>query len=473
MNFAFPKLPSVDSGRLTTLLQTGASLADRALLGVATFLTGVLIGRTGPAEFGAYTMAMYIVFLGIALQESLISAPYTVLYRDRAAGEQRRYLGSVVIHLAVLGALCSAAVLVAAVAYRMLGRAEHLAPLTTLAFVLPCVLTREFARRIEYADLTPRRAILMSGGVASLQLTLAAALFFSKRLNATTALGVVGAASLIGSIAWLATNLRRMQFDAADAVRAWGDNLKIGRWIFATQMSELVRMQAVVWTLGALLSQWDVGVYSAAFAVAAFSSPVLIALSNILLPQIVERHESGGIERTHRFVRQSTAWIGVGLGVNLLALTALSKWLVAWIYGGEYGGTGHPLVVLAAAQLLLGVNLPEARALMALQRTDRMFWSQVTGLAATVILAPPLALRFGIIGAAYASFFGALAKTWTTHVWYEREVVEQRRRSTQSVAAPPPPHFGGATPADRIVDLATQSDRMHLAGIGHGEEDAS
>src|SRR5215208_6719718 len=86
--------------------RTGAAIAERALLGAATLLVTVLLGRwSGPSELGLFLIFFPLLFVAIALQESLITAPYTVYSADHDDPARRRtYLGSVLNHTVILSA---------------------------------------------------------------------------------------------------------------------------------------------------------------------------------------------------------------------------------------------------------------------------------------------------------------------------------------------------------------------------------
>ena len=443
------------AGRRKTIEQTVAAIADRVLLGAATFLTGVLVGRSGtPEEFGAYTLGMTVVFFAIAVQESLLAAPYTVHSRDYAASAQRRYLGSVFSHLLILSGGLAIVLLTAAAALYGDSSSDASTLLLTLGLAIPAVLIREFARRIDYADLRPRNAVLLSGGVSAFQLALTAILFATDRLHAASAIAVTGVASLAGAIAWLASYRKRMEFDAADVRPAFAKNLVIGRWIFATQMSEMARIQALPWLLAAIIDTAAAGLYAACYAISSLASPVLIAVSNIVVPQIVHQEQEGGVRAVDRFVAQTTAWLTATLAAYSLAMCAMSTFIVQWIYGSGYSNTAHTLIVLSVAQVLLACNLPSARALMVFKRADLAFWSQLASLAPTAILGAILIPGFGPVGAAYALLTGAAVKVATTYWPYRTEV--QRRLTIEAT--------GGGETAAVLESSATRVGAMRTAG---------
>lgn len=428
-----PKLAARLPIRRKTLEQAGAAIADRALLGLAAFFTGVILGRAGSkAEFGAYMLGMTVVYLAVALQESLISAPYTVNCRDESIG-QKQFLGGAFCHLLLLAGLLSGAMAVAAA----LAAVFHFGSVTTfitLALIVPCILVREFARRIDYADLKPHSAVLLSAGVAVLQLGMALALWMAGWLNAVTCLGVVGLASLGGAITWYLGSRHRMEFDRRAARDAFVLNWPIARWTFATQISEIVRVQIFPWMVALMVGTAMAGLYAACVAVAALASPLLIALSNIMVPQIVREEEQGGVGAVQLYVRRATIWMVLCMGAYAGFLCAVSGNIVPWLYGPEFTGAGPTLVVLAVSQVFLGLSVPSARALMVLRRPNQVFWAQLISFALTIVLSAPMIVWLGALGAAYAFSIGAVVKFIATYWWYHRLV--RNRLQLTHVAAP-------------------------------------
>jgi O-antigen/teichoic acid export membrane protein len=347
--------------------------------------------------------------------------------------------------------------------------------LLTLGMIIPPVLIREFARRIDYADLRPRNAVLLSGGVSLLQLALTFALFMTGRLTPASALAVVGLASLGGAVAWLVTYLKRMEFNVAEVAPAFKSNMVIGRWIFATQMSEMARIQALPWLLAGILDTAAAGLYAACYAISSLASPVLIAVSNIVVPQIVHEEHEGGVRAVRRFVAQTTAWLTFALAAYSAVLCATSAFVVQWVYGADYSNTAHTLIVLSIAQVLLASNLAPARALMVFKRADLAFWSQLASLAPTAILGVALIPWLGPVGAAYALLAGAAVKVVATYWPYRAEVnrrlaIEPKADAEMRMDAPRSPYVktsaGVAAPHGSVAAMTSQ-----FASIASGSED--
>jgi O-antigen/teichoic acid export membrane protein len=404
----------------TTATRTGAAILERALLGGATFLVTILLGRWGgPDELGLFVIFFPLLFIAIALQESLITAPYTVFSAERNDPSQRRaYLGGVLNHTVILGAAAAAMFAAAAVVLQFLDYREWAGVAAMLAPATPCVLLREFARRVVYAELKPQLAIVISAGTSAVQLLLMALLHARGDLNAVTAFGAMGLSSVAAAALWLLANRSAIQFSGVPLSAPFAENWKLGRWSVATQVGEIVRTQMFPWLLALVAGQRNVGLFAACAVVAALPTPLHVALSNMLLPEFVQLQKRGGVAAANRFMWQATGWLTAVMVAFFVAVVATSAWLVPAIYGDSYGGTQHALVILTLAQVIAGASLPAARALFVMQRPDQVFTSHLIGIVVNIALGVPMVHWWGITGAAYATLIGAALKAGLGVVWY-------------------------------------------------------
>jgi O-antigen/teichoic acid export membrane protein len=427
----------------TTATRTGAAIAERVLLGAATFLVTILLGRwSGPHELGLFMIFFPLLFIAIALQESLITAPYTVYSAEHEDPAKRRaYLGSVLNHSVVLSAIVAGLFFIAAVLMGLLNVRSFSGVAAMLAPVAPCVLLREFARRVVYAELKPQAAVLISGSVSLLQLSMMAVLHSTGSLNAVTSFGAMGLSSLIVAAVWLAANRDSIQFSDAPAADAFRQNWFLGRWSVATQVGEIVRTQMFPWVLAIVVDQTTVGRFAACAVIAALLTPLHVALSNILLPQLVQLQKQGGVVAADRLMWQATAWLTAVMVVFFMVVVATSSSLVAWVYGPQFYGTQHALIVLTLAQVVAGASLPAARALFVMQRPEQVFKSHLVGIVANLALGVPMVYYWGITGAAYATLIGAILKAGLGGWWYvtqvRRELAEEKPEGVSGVITSP------------------------------------
>ena len=452
-----------------TAQRTGAAIVERALQGTVTFLVTILLGRwAGAAELGLYSLVFTLVCVAIALQESLITAPYTVYALHHPEGEaRRRYLGGVLAHSNILGVLLAVVAGVGATAFVRMGDAVYAHVSFALALALPCVLLREFARRIVYAEMKPEDAVAISGVTGAMQLVLMGALQAAGRLDATTALLTLAISSALGGGVWLFRRRSAFKFRGAPIREAFNQNWTVGKWSFATQVGEIVRTQMFPWLLAIAADNTTVGVFAACSAIAALPTPLHIAVSNLLIPQLIHAEKTGGVAAAHRLMWQATAWLAAVMAPFCLVVAIFGDRLVLWGYGSKFlgvAGIGHALLVLALSQLLNGVSLPAARALFALRGADKAFVSQMIGIVVNLALGLPMVERWGIVGAAYASLIGSALKAVLAAWWYAQGV---RREAALEVA---PVIDESPAPFDRTA--RNRNRRLVTAGAVAGEEDA-
>jgi O-antigen/teichoic acid export membrane protein len=465
------KLLSINrSAAMVTL----AALADRGFIGVATFAATVLLGRwAGPEELGLFSLFAPAVFLAIAFEESLITAPYTYFAARHAEHNERRdYLGSVLVHTGVLSAVMAAAFLLAAAAAYLGGWRDYVAAAAILAPVVPCVLLREFARRVVYAELRSDVAAWISGGVSLVQLALMAALHVSGRLTAVTAFAAMGVSSLMGGALWLYANRDAIDFKPAGVKAAFARNWFLSKWTTATQIGEVVRVQMFPWLLAIALDERSVGIYAACVAIATLSGPLQIALSNLLLPQLASVEDKGGVAAADRLMWQATAWITLIMAVFTLSVAAVSGWLVPWVFGAEYLGTQATLILLLLAQLISAASMPAARALVALQRPNLDFICQAAGIVLNLVAGVPLVIGWGISGAALSGLLAAALKAALTAVFYRREIRARRQPSAAAGPAIEPPSTEAKGPGRPTLAVRVRRPAIATAGSSWSEDPA-
>ncbi len=89
----------------TAVLGGSLALVDQAIVSLVSFVSMAIIGRIcGASELGIYALALSMVFLVVAVQDSLVSVPYTVFGNRLRERARRQYAGSVLVHFGFLTA---------------------------------------------------------------------------------------------------------------------------------------------------------------------------------------------------------------------------------------------------------------------------------------------------------------------------------------------------------------------------------
>lgn len=375
------------------------AVADQGLFALANFGVAVLLARwLPPADYGAFTVAYSLFLLVGTVHTALLTEPMLVFgaarYEGRFAGYLRVLLGGHWLvsgagaALLALGGLWSWATGSAAV-----GRA-----LWSVAAATPFVLLAWLARRACFTRLRPAWAA--AGGALYLVLSLAAAylLFRTRHLSASSALAVLGGASLVTG-AWLLWRLRGATAGGADEVPGQGvrrDHWTYGRWALASSALSWVPANVYLVALPAL------GGLEAGAALKALLNLVMpllqaiAALATLLLPALVRQRESPGFDR----LVAGAAALFVGAGLAYWVLVGLvAEPLLHWLYRGQYTQYAGVIWLVGALPVAVGVVGVLGSALRALERPDLVFRAYAASALAAVSLGLWAAVRWGVSGA--------------------------------------------------------------------------
>jgi O-antigen/teichoic acid export membrane protein len=430
------KLSSINP---TSVVRMAMAIADRAFLGAVTFLTTIFLGRSGgPGELGLFAIFFSLVFLSLAIQESFLLGPYNLKAAGKADGRERRqYLGAVLADAGLLNLVVAALFLVSAAALWAIGWTQPASICVVLMAATPCVLFRELARRVVYADFRPHAALAISAGVGALQLAFMGAFYWADRLTAGASFAAMGASSFVGVGIWLVADRKFIEFGAVDRRTRYVEHWRLGRWLLAGQVSDIVRVQMLPWLLALVSDKNTVGIYAACAFVAALPMPLHVAFSNVLVPQLAHVHKRQGPRHTDQLVFQATRWLTAAMIAYAAPVILLSGHLVSWFYGSEFTGTQHPLIVLVLAWSLAGATLPWARALVVIDRPDQMFYSYLAGIATNMVLGVPMVAAWGAPGAAYAALVSTVVKSSLDGYWYRAEIRRQIAADPHESIVPP------------------------------------
>jgi O-antigen/teichoic acid export membrane protein len=336
------------------------ALADQAVVSGASFLTTVMIGRwTDASQLGAYAIGYSILVSSLAVQESLISLPYSI-QRHRPLGTPAEHAGGSLALSGLFSALGVVVLTATALALLVWGAGPELLAMTwALAGVMPFVLMREFGRRFAFAHLHISQALLLDAAAAAIQLGALGWLAWSGRMSAVTACAALGVACGLTAIGWLYLfradfAIRRGQLRAS-LKQSWG----LGKWLFGGQLTVQVQHYITYWLLVVIAGAAVTGVYTACMSVVAFANPLMLGVRNILAPRSVLAWKTGGGAGLRRQAIRDTLLLGVIMASFCLLVLFAGEDVMRFLYHGkEYDGHGHILTVLALAMLASAVACP-------------------------------------------------------------------------------------------------------------------
>ena len=415
--------PPAPAGGLPTAARRGVlALADQAAVSGTAFVTTIVLGRVcGPEELGVFSLGLTVIVMAICVQDSLVSAPYTV-FSPRLAGRSRALYAGSTLAFAGLLAIAIVACLGAAGGLGALatGSRRILPVLGALAAAMPLVLLREFARRLAFAGLEMATALVVDGAVAAIQIAGLGLLVVAGLLSATSVLAVIGAACGLVGIGWLIGARNRFACRRSEVSHDWRQNWRFGRWVLAAQSTAVANNYATHWLLAALLGTAATGSLAACMSVVALANPLLLGASNLLSPSAARAWSETGAGRLHALVTRSSWLVGAAIALACGLVVCFGDRIMALFYGHAYAGLGHLLVVVAASYLVSALGLAPAHGLFAMERSDWNFYPSILGVTITLLAGASLAVPFGITGAAYGFLLGNITKTAGTYLAYRR-----------------------------------------------------
>ncbi len=396
--------PAVGRGAVSrrALQQSMLSLADQAVASIANFATGVIVARGGTKEgFGLYMLGLTVILLVTDLQGSLIATPYMV-YAPRLKGAQRvQYTGSTLLHQLLLSLLTMGGLAVVAVG-TMIGLGPRgLEPVMwALAGTVAIIMLREFARRICFARLEMRTALVLDTACAGLQLGGLGLLARFGLLTTPRVFGVMGVVCGLVVALWLWWDRQAFQPQLARALEDLRGNWMVGKWVFGSGLLWTASTNIYPWLLASFHGMAAAGVFAACLGVVSASNPILLGVQNLVGPRVAHEYAAHGLAALRRLVLRISVALAVPVSVITVALMVWGDRLIGLLYGHRYAGNSIVVKLLALNLLITALSFAYSRALFAVERADLDF---VLNGATVVIMATAgvwLVRAWGPLGAA-------------------------------------------------------------------------
>ena len=378
------------------------SLADQAVASITNFATGVIIARaTSKDEFGLYMLGFTLILLVTDLQTSLIATPYMV-YAPRLQGnDHANYTGSTLIHQVLFSLLTTLVLICAACAAAFGVGPKGLGPvLWALSGVATLIMFREFVRRMCFAGLKLKTALLFDAFIGIGQICGLLVLAHFKALSASRAYWLIGATCGVAELCWLWRNRHLYRLSVHEAVTDLKRNWIFGKWVFASGLLWTASTNLYPWLLAFFHGTAAAGVFAACLGVISASNPALLGIQNFLGPKIAHVYATRGRAGLRRFILRTSASLAVPVSLLALVLILWGDRFVGLLYGSRYTGNGQVVAILAVNLLLSAVVFSFSRALFAIERADLDFVLNFAAIAIMLTLGLWLVKTHGPLGAA-------------------------------------------------------------------------
>lgn len=411
-----PEAAVLDTGAAFSIRRLAArhetlALVDQGVVSLKNFLASIIIARACTREqFGLYVLGLTIVALLVDLQASLISTPYTVYGPRLGRADHARYTGSTFIHQLALALIAIVAMLAASgvLALTRARDADVATVLMVLAVILLAPLMQDYLRRLSFAVLELKAAVIADIAVAVVQVGLLSMVAIQAPITPTTAYGVLAVASLAGVLSWRAASRVRFHFSLGHAATDLRLALRTGKWILVSGVLWTLGMNLYPWLLASFHGTAATATWAACFAAAAFAGPVITGIGNVVGPRLSFSLATGGTTALRRATLRSAYLLGAAMLPFVIGAALFGSRIVALAYGDKYAGSGAVVLLLIANSFFTAVGLPYSRGLFAIERADLDVVSNLVALAVTVSAGIWLVRSFGVIGAALSLAVGGL-----------------------------------------------------------------
>jgi O-antigen/teichoic acid export membrane protein len=392
------------------------ALVDQLIVGAANFVTILLLGRlAGADELGVFALVMTVYYLMLAIQESLVTIPYTIFGVRLKGVRHLQYSGAALCESAALAACVATILAVVALSLTVVrGDTSVARVVATLAIVAPIWLIREFGRRYLFAHMQNLRVVVMSAAATTTQFAVLSVLVMADRLSAITALFAMGLGSGVAGFGWLWLSRRLFHFDRARSKYFLLKNWVLGRWILASQGTSVLAVNMMPWLIVLWLGPTATGIFAACDSILRFANPIIISLTNVLTPRASISFSHGGKPALRRIVWKASALLSLFLSAFCVLLAVAGQFILSRSFGDSYSAYWATLVVLGLNQLVCRLALAPGRALVVLERADIMLYAEVAALGTSLIAATVLIPLYGVLGAALSLLAGSLPFTALT-----------------------------------------------------------
>ncbi len=378
------------------------ALADQAVASITNFSAGIIIGRCCTKdEFGLYTLGLSVVLLLTSVQDMLIATPYMVFSPRLRGDDHAGYNGSTLVHQFLLSLLGCVGLLVAGgVLSTGIGPANLAPVLFVLAAVLAFLMLRNYVRRLCFAALKMKTALVLDSVTAVIQVGGLLLLAWLELLTVERVYWIIGAACGVSAVGWLFVHRHDFLVHAGRTRADFARNWTFGKWVFAGGILWDLGMNICPWILTGFHGPQAVGIWGACLGLVAMGNPALLGVQNYLGPQIVHCHNDGGNAALHRFVLRASASFCALVMLFSVFLMMFGDWLLVLLYGKQYAGNGLTVAAMSVNTAVLATTFPISRGLLALERADVDFIINAVALVLLAIAAPVLIPLWGAYGAA-------------------------------------------------------------------------
>ena len=388
-------------------------LARLANVGAGTVFVLLTARHLGPSGRGEIAIAFTLAWAttGVADLGTSTSGRISLLVPD--SGVTARDVLSITVVLILLQAVLAASVvallsLTSLNLSRGFGMAVVALSVATMMFHSTVSLVYGLRR---YGDV-----LAVEAALAVFQIVVLAGLLWTDRLTTTSAVVGMTVGPVLGAVRLVQVSGAWRHSGAVRETSPWRTLILDGLSPMAGSISLFLALRLDRIVLAVVAGTRSLGLFTVALAV-----PETLRVLPKAVGQVVADRGRSGIDSVATVRRHARLFVA-GHGVVLAGAAAVGWILLPVVFGEGFTDARDVLLVVTAAEAVLGVHLMHQALLVGFARPKGIGLPQVVGAVVMVVLVLVMIPAWGIQGAAWASLLGYTALAGTSTVWTNREL---------------------------------------------------
>ena len=258
--------------------------------------------------------------------------------------------------------------------------------------------------------------LAVEAALAVFQIVVLAGLLWTDRLTTTSAVVGMTVGPVLGAVRLVQVSGAWRHSGAVRETSPWRTLILDGLSPMAGSISLFLALRLDRIVLAVVAGTRSLGLFTVALAV-----PETLRVLPKAVGQVVADRGRSGIDSVAT-ARRHTRLFVAGHGVVLAGAAAVGWILLPVVFGEGFTDARDVLLVVTAAEAVLGVHLMHQALLVGFARPKGIGLPQVVGAVVMVVLVLVMIPAWGIQGAAWASLLGYTALSGTATVWTNREL---------------------------------------------------
>ena len=258
--------------------------------------------------------------------------------------------------------------------------------------------------------------LAVEAALAVFQIVVLAGLLWTDRLTTTSAVVGMTVGPVLGAVRLVQVSGAWRHSGAVRETSPWRTLILDGLSPMAGSISLFLALRLDRIVLAVVAGTRSLGLFTVALAV-----PETLRVLPKAVGQVVADRGRSGIDSVATARRHARLFVA-GHGVVLAGAAAVGWILLPVVFGEGFTDARDVLLVVTAAEAVLGVHLMHQALLVGFARPKGIGLPQVVGAVVMVVLVLVMIPTWGIQGAAWASLLGYTALAGTSTVWTNREL---------------------------------------------------